>query len=135
MVFRKLRITCLRQSSIFITLKTISQSITILCYTMREYTYIHTRARKKVLKELHSSQQGWNVWKVELDIPTVFWPTINADMDNMVSSCEICCNFLLSKHKEPIINEKSSDKSLRNSISRFFQCSGRYLFVYIDQLF
>lgn len=52
-------------------------------------------ARKKILQDLHSSHQGIERTKRRAR-QTVYWPAINSDIDNMVSSCSKCINQLPS---------------------------------------
>ena len=65
---------------------------------------------------------------------SVYWPSINSDIDNTVSSCEKCSKYLPSQQKEPILREEEPSRIFQNVSADFFQSSGRNFLVYTDRL-
>ena len=58
--------------------------------------------RPQILNDLHESHQGLVRTKQRARL-TVYWPGLDNDIDNIITSCQICQDHLPSNHKEPAI--------------------------------
>jgi len=63
---------------------------------------IPRQMRRDILKQLHESHQATVRTKQQARL-TVYWPSLNNNIDNVISHCLQCQNHLLSNAKEPII--------------------------------
>ena len=70
--------------------------------------------RREILEQLLASHQGVVRTKQRAG-HTVYWPGLNNDIENIVSSCRQCQDYLPSNAKEPI---GKADTSLSRSCSR-----------------
>ena len=94
---------------------------------------IPTKARKKILNDLHSSHQGIDRTKRRAR-QTVYWPAMTSDIDNLVSSCEKCAAQLPSHQKEPMLTEPPPQRVYEDVSVDYFSCCGRDFMVYVDRL-
>ena len=60
-----------------------------------------TEMRREVLKQLHAAHQGI-VRTKERAILTLYWPGMDNDIENVISSCKTCQDTLPSNPREPI---------------------------------
>ena len=65
---------------------------------------ISTTMIQQVLSDLHESHQGAVRTKQHARL-TVYWPGIDNDIDNIISSCQLCQDHLPSHPKEPLIQK------------------------------
>ena len=89
-------------------------------------------ARKSVLQKLHTAHQGINRTKQRAR-QTVYWPGLNNEITNLVSSCQKCQENLPSLQKEPLISEKTPTRIFQDVSLDFFEVNGHDYLVYIDR--
>ena len=90
-------------------------------------------ARKEILKKLHSSHQGIDRTKRRAR-QILYWPCMNSDIANLVSSCEKCHSLLPSQQKEPLKQDPLPSRVFEEVAIDFFSCSGRNYLIYTDRL-
>ena len=94
---------------------------------------IPKKARRDILQKLHISHQGAEKTKRRAR-QAVYWPCMNSDIDNTVSSCEKCHEKLPSLPKEPLKQEKLPSRVFEEVSIDLFQCAGKYFLLYTDRL-
>ena len=89
--------------------------------------------RADVLKELHSSHQGIVKTRARAR-QTVYWPNIDNDIANVVSSCRQCEKYLPSCPKEPLCQEPTPSRPFEVVSADYFSYAGRCYLIYVDRL-
>ena len=64
---------------------------------------ITTNLRCQILELLHTNHKGIEKTKL-LACESVYWPSINADIDNFIKNCTTCLHFQQTQVKERIIH-------------------------------
>ena len=59
---------------------------------------IPTKQHQAVLKQLHEGHLGLNKCKLRAK-DTVYWPGLNAELENLVLNCALCLKYSTSKRK------------------------------------
>ena len=90
-------------------------------------------ARRDILKKLHASHQGAERTKRRAR-QILYWPCMNSDITNMVSSCEKCHSYLPSQQKEPLKIEPLPSRVFQEVSIDFFACSGINFLLQTDRL-
>ena len=62
-----------------------------------------TNLRHQILEQLHTNHMGIEKIKL-LAHESVYWSSINADIDNFIKNCPTCLHFQLTQPKEKIIH-------------------------------
>ena len=88
--------------------------------------------RKDVLKRLHLSHQGIERTKQRAR-QTVFWPCINSDITNLISSCEKCQEIRSSQPNEPMFTEITPTRIFEETSTDLFSYAGKEYLVYSDR--
>ena len=90
--------------------------------------------RRETLQRLHDGHQGIDRTK-RRERQTVFWPGIDRDIENIVSSCTKCQTLLPKQQNEPLWQDDERPSRVFESVSAdFFHVAGRTFLVYIDRL-
>ena len=98
-----------------------------------ERIVVPRNAKKDILQRLHRSHQGVERTKRRAR-QLLYWPRMNADIENLVSPCEKCCEFMDSQQKEPIFEEEPPKYAFEKVSADFFQCEGKQFLIYTDVL-
>ena len=89
--------------------------------------------RRDTLSQLHASHQGMDRTKRRAR-QTVFWPGINQDINNVVSSCDACRKYLPSLPKEPLMADNTPTRVFETASADFFHHAGKTFLVVADRL-
>ena len=94
---------------------------------------IPTASRRVTLDALHDSHQGIDRTKRRAR-QTVWWPGVNSDITNTVSSCNVCQERRASLPKEPMASEPPPSRIFEDMSSDIFTLGGRDFLVCVDRL-
>jgi len=89
--------------------------------------------RRMVLANLHESHQG-SVRTKERARLSLYWPGIDNDIDNLVTSCKQCQDHLPSNCKEPIISKPKPSRPFQQIAVDFCSYGGHQFLVTVDCL-
>ena len=90
--------------------------------------------RRDVLTRLHKSHQGIERTKRRARL-CVYWPGIDRDVTNVVSSCSRCRQLVPSHANEPLWREDDRPSRVFESVSAdYFHVAGQTYLVYADRL-
>lgn len=89
--------------------------------------------RRRTLARLHDSHRGAEATKRRAR-QAVFWPGINADITNTVSSCEACQKLQPSLQKEPLRNDDTPQRPFESISADYFSVAGKSFLVIADRL-
>ena len=89
--------------------------------------------RREVLERLHDSHQGIDRTKRRAR-QTVYWPNIDQEITNLVSSCRACHERLPSLPKEPFLTDPQPTRVFQSVSADFFHHAGKTFLVYADRL-
>ena len=90
--------------------------------------------RRETLQRLHDGHQGMERTKRRAR-QTVYWPGIDRDIENMVSSCVKCRPLLPRQQNEPLWQDDERPRRVFESVSAdYFHVAGRTFLVYVDRL-
>ena len=90
--------------------------------------------RHDVLIRLHDAHQGVERTKRRARL-SVYWPGIDRDICNVVSSCQSCRQLAASHANEPLWVEDDLPTRVFESVSAdYFHVAGRTFLVYVDRL-
>ena len=90
--------------------------------------------RRETLLRLHDGHQGVEKTKRRAR-QTVYWPGIDNDVENVVSSCPRCRQLLPSHPSEPLWQNDAPPSLVFESVSAdYFHVAGRTYLVYVDRL-
>lgn len=89
--------------------------------------------RKSVLRRLHDSHRGAEATKRRAK-QTVFWPGINADITNVVRSCDACQTLLPSQQREEYRNDDHPTRPFESVSADYFSVAGKSFLVIVDRL-
>ena len=87
--------------------------------------------RRTVLEDLHASHQGLERTK-RLARQTVYLPSIENDMNNIVRSCAECRKRQALYSKEPLLSESDPEFPFQVASADLFSCQGSQYMVYVD---
>ena len=90
-------------------------------------------SRRDTLNALHDSHQGIERTKSRAR-QTVWWPGINSDITNTVSSCNACQERRASLPQEPMASDPPPSRIFEDVSSDIFTLAGRDFLVYVDRL-
>ncbi len=88
--------------------------------------------RKRILADLHSGHQGIERTKRRAR-QTVYWPGINADIKNMIDTCEPCQLYQPSQPKETIISDPVPSRPFVDTSADLFSYGSAQYLVYVDK--
>ncbi|KAK3854724.1 hypothetical protein Pcinc_038818 [Petrolisthes cinctipes] len=90
--------------------------------------------RRETLSRLHESHQGIDRTKRRAR-QTVYWPGIDRDIENIVSSCQQCRPLLPKQQNEPLWQDDDPPIRVFQSTSAdYFHVAGRTYLVYVDRM-
>ena len=89
--------------------------------------------RREVLERLHDSHQGVERTKRRAR-QSVYWPNIDRDISNLVTSCRHCHERLPSLPKEPLMTDPPPTRVFQCVSADFFHHAGHTFLVYADRL-
>ena len=87
--------------------------------------------RREILEQLHAAHQGTVSTKQQAGL-TVYWPGLNNDIENIVSSCSHCQDHLPSNAKEPIIFKARPVCPFQEVTADHCHHAGRHYLITID---
>ena len=100
----------------------------------RKRIVIPNDAKDDILKELHVAHQGIERTKRRAR-ETVYWPNIDKDIAQVVSSCDACRQRLPSQPKEEMLeDEQEPTKPFECVGADLFTIGGKEYLAYIDRL-
>ena len=89
--------------------------------------------RRQVLTRLHDSHRGIEATKRRAR-QTVWWPSINNDIANVIRACQPCQVLLPSQQKEPyLLNTDAPTRPFESVSADFFSVAGKSYLVYADR--
>lgn len=81
--------------------------------------------RRVTLERLHDNHQGIERTKCRAR-QSVYWPGIDKDIENIVSSCSVCRQLLPSLQREPLWQDDDPPSRVFESVSAdYFHVAGR----------
>lgn len=87
--------------------------------------------RPEVLNKLHSGHFG--IEKTQQNArQSIFWPRINADIVNMVSTCWTCQTHRSAQQKEPMMSHAIPERPWQNTASDIFHLDGKNYLILVD---
>ena len=90
--------------------------------------------RRETLERLHDSHQGMERTKQRAR-QCVYWPGIDNDIENIVTSCSACHPLLSGLPREPLHSDDAPPTRVFESVSAdYFHVAGRTFLVYADRL-
>ena len=90
--------------------------------------------RRDVLSRLHDAHQGIERTKRRARL-CVYWPGIDRDVTNVVSSCQRCRPLVPSHANEPLWQEDDQPSRVFESVSAdYFHVAGQTYLVYADRM-
>ncbi len=92
---------------------------------------IPTQMRRKVLVQLHEAHQGMVRTKERARL-TVYWPGIDGDIDQTISSCKLCQDSLPSQQKEPISLKSTPQRPFQEIAANFCSYAGQQYLITVD---
>ena len=92
--------------------------------TRGERIFIPALKRKQVLQNLHRSHSGITRTK-QLARDTVYWPTMNTDIEELVNQCDICLQHRNSLPKEPMIPHQTPTRPWSKVGTDLFEFCGK----------
>ena len=87
--------------------------------------------RKKILAHLHLAHQGVTRTKQRARL-TLYWPGMDNDIENIITSCKQCQDYLPSNHKEPLQAKVRPVRPFQEAAADFCYHAGRSYLVWVD---
>lgn len=87
--------------------------------------------RKEMLTKVHLTHLGKEKTKL-LARDILFWPGMNNDIENMISSCDICLTLPNNNRKEPLIPHAIPDGPWQKVGVDFFEARNKNYIIVID---
>jgi hypothetical protein len=87
--------------------------------------------RSEVLQELHKAHQGLRRTKARAK-SLYFWPGIGNDINQVISSCQLCQASLPSQPYEPLI-QSNAFRPFQSLSADLFDCAGKTYLVVVDR--
>ena len=87
--------------------------------------------RREVLRHLHESHQGLVRTKERARL-IVYWPGLDNDIDNIISSCKQCQDHLPSNPREPIAFKPTPGRPFQELAIEFCAYAGHDFLVLVD---
>ena len=87
--------------------------------------------RRQVLTQLHESHQG-SVRTKERARLIVYWPGLDNDIDNVISSCRLCPQHLPSHPPEPLLSKPRPTRPFQEIAVNFCSFAGRNFLITVD---
>ena len=92
---------------------------------------IPSQMRRQILQQLHASHQG-TVRTKERARLAVYWPGMDNDIENIISSCKQCQDNLPSNPKEPIILKPKPARPFQEIAVDFCSHAGQQYLILVD---
>lgn len=92
---------------------------------------IPTEKRTEVLKQLHASHCGLSKMRSRAK-DTVYWPSIEADIEAFAEGCRSCAENAPSEPKEPMISSDVPNLPWELVAADIFEHNGEYFQVVVD---
>ena len=87
--------------------------------------------RAAMLQKVHSSHQGANAC-IRRAKDVLFWPGLKAEIQNMVSQCEMCNCFLAKQQKEPMMTPEIPSRPWQIVAQDLFSLNNQNFLVTVD---
>ena len=92
---------------------------------------IPTAMCKTILAHLHLAHQGITRTKQRARL-TLYWPSMDNDIENIITSCTQCQDHLPSNHKEPLQAKPRPVRPFQEAAADFCYHAGRSYLVWVD---
>ena len=92
---------------------------------------IPTAMHKTILAHLHLAHQGITLTKQRARL-TLYWPGMDNDIENIITSCTQCQDHLPSNHKEPLQAKPRPVRPFQEAAADFCYHAGRSYLVWVD---
>ena len=92
---------------------------------------IPSAMQKEILKELHKAHQGIVRTKQRACL-SIYWPGMNNDIENIVTSCTQCQDHLPSNNKEPLLPKPKPTQPFQETAADFCCHVGRQYLIWVD---
>jgi transposase InsO family protein len=99
--------------------------------TRGQRIYIPVNKRKHVLHNLHRSHLGITRTK-QLARDTVYWPSMNSDIEEYISRCETCLQHRNNQPKEPMIPHQLPMTPWSKVGTDLFEFQGKSYLILVD---
>ena len=96
-----------------------------------ERIYIPENKRGAVIKNLHKSHMGMIKTK-QLARQYVFWPSMNAEIEETISKCNTCLELRNQPPREPMIPHPVPSRPWSKVGSDIFELQGRHYLILVD---
>ena len=87
--------------------------------------------QKDMLNRIHSSHLGIELCKRKAR-ETLYWPSMNQQLQETISHCELCCKFRNSQPREPLISHEIPERPWQTVGTDLFQIDGDYYLIIVD---
>lgn len=87
--------------------------------------------RNKVMRNLHKSHQGIEK-TLRLARDLVYWPGMNGEMKDLISSCDACNTFSNQQAKEPLMSHPVPDLPWQKLGADLFELNGKSYLILVD---
>ena len=92
---------------------------------------IPTSLQKNILSKLHRAHLGIEKTKLRA-CETVFWPTINQHIEDLVSSCSVCLNSRNENARQPMISSDVPEYPFQTTGSDLFHWNNQDSILVVD---
>ena len=92
---------------------------------------IPDRLRADTLSKIHEGHQGINKCRERANI-SVWWPLLNEQIKQRVSSCQHCQKKQSSQRREPLITTELPDRPFQKCAADLFELKGQPYLVLVD---
>ena len=87
--------------------------------------------RKSILAKIHEGHQGIEKCR-KRGREVLYWPQINADIEQMVKNCSSCLKFSAQKQAEPLKPQEIPLRPFQKVSSDLFSCKGKDYMIITD---
>ena len=112
-----------------------------ICDDLITYTFednaprllIPEQLRLGIIRNLHAAHQGLTTAMSRVR-QTVYWPSIDKDLQKEMGNCKHCIENAKSQSKEPLITSPIPEYPMQQVVSDLFEHEGHWYIVYADRL-
>ena len=87
--------------------------------------------RPNLLTQIHSSHMGIVKCKKRAN-EAMFWPSMNNQIEDIVSDCQLCNEYQVKQHSEPMLPTKTPDLPWSEIASDIFEWEGKNYLLTVD---
>ena len=92
---------------------------------------IPTSLRTTMLSRLHDAHQGIARSQARVRL-TIYWPSIDQDIEAFVQGCRHCRDCLPSNAKEPMVSKQILDRPFQQVAADFASYGGKQFLIIVD---